>query len=135
MSISEKIDKLLATKEKDNIKLATNIITAKINKDNVIAILCIIKKYKQYELSANSGISDKIYNVLSSNLAEFVEKEQHNIVNLFRWALEVFKSEENIKVSHHYYIKYTDHLVLKALEEINRNSSKPTVNEQIPFEE
>lgn len=134
MIISEKIAKLLATRDNENIKLAKNIITAKMDSDNVIAIVCTLKALSANDVYEDYSMRQLINNTLAKGIPNYKERDHHSIVNLFRWSLQHFQSEENIKTAERYYTKHTEHLVRKAIEECKTHTAEPSSEEKTPFE-
>jgi len=121
MSLSEKVSKLFATNDAENIKLARNIVIAQAKQENVIALICALKKWKQFDMCKERDVIDAINKVLSTKVGEKEmswESVNYTMPTLLRWALQQFKSIENIDYAHHVYLIHIQTLVNKAHEEI-----------------
>lgn len=130
MSLSIKVSKLFETKDVENIKLARNIIIAQVKQENVVALICALKKSKQFDICEERQIIDAINEVLSTKvLATELSNESINYTMpiLLRWALQQFKSVENIDYAHHVYLIHIQTLIDKAHEEIKINKVVNTV--------
>lgn len=120
MSLSEKLSKLLRTKDDENVKLATNIIIAQVKDSNVIAMLCILKQNKRFDILESEQVVGAVNKVLETKISNDLIKSKVNygMPHLLRWALQFFKSQENIEVARNTYLLYINHLTDTALEEL-----------------
>jgi len=122
MNLPKQIDKLFGTNDEENIKLARNIIIQKTNEENVIAFICILKAHSKYYICKEDAVCASINATLSSRINESLP---HGDVNydmpmLLRWALQIFKSIDNIEFAHHSYLAYIAQLVDVEINELQK---------------
>lgn len=140
MSLPEKINKLLKNKNKEDVKLATNIIIAKSDNTNIIAFICVLKKNKRFDLLKDISIVRAINDVLTQKVPKVVEDNvNYSMPNILRWALQLFPSKENIDIAKETYITYINHLAEIAVAElVNKNTDTAgekliSEDEDLPF--
>lgn len=140
MSLPEKINKLLKNKNKEDVKLATNIIIAKSDNTNIIAFICVLKKNKRFDLLKDISIVRSINDVLTQKVPKVVEDNvNYSMPNILRWALQLFPSKENIDIAKETYITYINHLAEIAVAElVNKNTDTAgekliSEDEDLPF--
>ena len=136
MNLSHKIEKLLATKDEENIKLAKNIVIAKVNQSNVIAFICVLKNTSNYNILKESDITREIASVISEKVKviDNISDVNFEMPLLYRWALQSFKSVENLKVSTKSYIDYVNNLTqIEMANLVNKEEPQTVENDEIPF--
>ena len=139
MNLSHKIEKLLATKDEENIKLAKNIVIAKVNQSNVIAFICVLKNTSNYNILKESDITREVASVISEKVkvTDNISDVNFEMPLLYRWALQSFKSVENLEVSTKSYIDYVNNLT--QIEMANLVNKEPKTepetveNDELPF--
>ena len=112
MNLSQKIEKLLVTKDEENVKLAKGIILAKMNQDNVIAFICVLKNTSNFNMLKDVTVIATVESVLTTKIKvlDNLTSVNFEMPSLYRWALQSFKSVENLEVSTKSYIDYINNL-------------------------
>ena len=112
MNLSQKIEKLLVTKDEENVKLAKGIILAKMNQDNVIAFICVLKNTSNFNMLKDVTVIATVESVLTTKIKvlDNLTSVNFEMPSLYRWALQSFKSVENLEVSTKSYIDYVNNL-------------------------
>lgn len=122
MNLSQKIEKLLATKEEENIKLAKGIILAKMNQDNVIAFICVLKNTSNFDMLKDVTVIATVESIITTKI-DNLKSVNFEMPTLYRWALQSFKSVENLEVSTKSYIDYVNNLT--RIEMVNLVNKEP----------
>jgi len=118
MNIIENVNKLLSTKDEENTKLARNIIIQKVNADNVIAFICILKTFNLYEIiTEDNELRKSCMEILAHHIKNenTIKGVNFPANDLFAMALQSFKSENNLKYARDYYIQYIKNLAQAEL--------------------
>jgi len=120
----EKIEKLITTNEVENHKLATHLMDVQMNKDNVIAVICLIR---MHEAKKNEGdvvtsflevpsTKDVILGLLKTYDTRPVSNTESDDLNsygpkdMFELSLNCLRSDDNLNHAHAYYRDYVEGL-------------------------
>ena len=124
MSLSQKLNKLLKTEAEDNVKLATNIILQQVKNDNVIALICVLKNHRRFDILKQTNVAHAVNSILESKVSTITEGNiNYAMPYLMKCALMLFKSKENIESAKDTYLTYINHLTEIALKEIEVQNS------------
>lgn len=111
----EKIEKLIKGNDPENIKLAIGILSNKINKTNIIAIISLAR-LRCVEILEDLTLTNKMTTILKDGDVRFKKKSDCDDINsykpkdLYELSLNLMQSPVNINYATEYYINYINNL-------------------------
>ena len=112
----EKLEKLLKGKDPENIKLANHLIDTTLNKDSIIAVICLLRMLEIEDILSNKSTTELIVGILQScdnrvnRAPEPMELRNYRPKDLYELSLNHIRSKVNINYATKYYIEYIQRL-------------------------
>ena len=115
MDILKNIEKLISSSDTQNVELARNLINTNTNKNNIIAIIVILKR-NDSEITTFSDVEDGLIEVLKKGRNTNVKHpSDYSYKDLLSSAITDFDSIDNLTYAKESYIKFIEETVANAI--------------------